>query len=163
MAKKSHTQPVAYDVSAGKRYAAIPKAITDCANYRKLTTDAKALLLDSASLFNGKNNGDISLAIKLMEPLGWNKRRLMRARRELEYYGFITIARQGGSHKPTLYALAWINIHHCCGKLEVPSTKAPACTYLEEKSKYVPPGRKPSIQPETMRILNTVEIPEWAA
>lgn len=161
MAKKKYIEKRVYDVSAGKRYANIPKAVTDCPNYRKLSCEAKALLLDAASLLNGVNNGDISLTHTVLRDFGWNsKRKLFSARHELEHYGFINMSRQGGSHVATLYSLAWWNIHHCKGKLQVPSTNTPACTYLVEKPIYPKPNRKQSIQPDTVKVLRTGELSE---
>lgn len=159
MAKKRYSEKRVYDESAGRKYANIPKAVTGCANYRKLSCEAKALLLDAASLLNGVNNGDISLTYSVMRELGWSKRKLFLARAELEYYRFINISRQGGSHTPTLYSLAWWNIHHCKGKLHVASTSEPQRTYLEEKHVYQKPNRKKTIQPDTAKMLKTGEIP----
>ncbi len=162
MAKKKTYVKTVYDQSAGKQYANIPKAVTACANYAKLTHEGKSLLLDATSLFNGKNNGDISLTYKMMHPKGWSKRKLEHARKELEHYRFITTSRQGGRNTATLYALAWINIHPCNGKLQVPATLEPAKTYLTECEKWVKPKAKKANQspwsPSIMRLVSTGEV-----
>lgn len=159
MARKSkYGEPRNYDQSAGRQHANIPKSVTDCANYRKLSCEAKALMLDAASFLTGVNNGGISLTYTRMRELGWSKRKLFRARHELEYFRFINISRQGGSHSPTLYSLAWWNVHHCKGKLDVPATNEPQRTYLKEKPLFNPKKVANSIQPETVKILRTGEI-----
>ena len=164
MAGKKYNEPVVYDQSAGKQHSSIPKAVTSCANYAKLTNDGKALIQDAGTQFNGQNNGNISLTYTLMHPMGWsNKRTLFNARHELEYYGFINMSRQGGRHSPTLYSLAWINIHRCGGKLQVPATTSPAKTYLIEREKWTKPKRRGKWSPETLRLVATGEVPKNAA
>ena len=153
----------AYDQSAGKQYSNIPKAVTACANYFKLTHEGKSLLLDAASLFNGKNNGDISLTYKMMHPKGWSKRKLEHARHELEHYRFINISRQGGRNIATLYSLAWINIHPCGDKLQVPSTSDPARTYLIEREKWRKPKSKSTWSPADLCLVSTGEVANHAS
>lgn len=166
MAKKKPFVKTVYDQSAGKQYANIPKSVTASANYAKLTHEGKSLLLDAASLFNGKNNGDISLTHSLLHPKGWSKRKLFHARHELEHYRFINISRQGGRHSATLYSLAWFNIHPCNGKLQVPATSDPARTYLDEREKWVKPkansGKKTPWSPSVLHLVSTGEVSNHA-
>ena len=159
MSSRKRGSSVIYDRTGGNQYLQIPVAVTSCANYRKLTYQGKALLMDAGTLFTGKNNGDISLAYKIMHPLGWSNGVLIRARQELEYYRFINISRQGGRNMPTLYSLAWININYCGGKLQVQPTSEPARTYLEDLLK-LERKKRPTMQSETIRLLTTGEIPE---
>ena len=168
MAKKSgrqsyHNEPVNYSDTV-KGYDRMPRDVTSCANYKKLSYPGRALLHQAATLFTGQNNGDICLAFSLMEPLGWKKDALHRARNELLHYDFLLMTKRGINRKPDLYALAWINIHHCNGKHNEQRTKEAAATYLEEKPKYIPrrKQKQPTIQPETVRMLVTGEMPPHA-
>ena len=155
-----HQEPVNYSDTV-KGFDKMPRDVTLCANYKKLSYPGKALLHDAATLFTGQNNGNICLAYSLMEPLGWKKDALHRARHELLYYGFLIMTKRGINRNPDLYALAWINIHHCNGKHNEYRTKEPAATYLEEKPKYTPrkKQKQPTIHPETVRVMTTGEIP----
>lgn len=75
-------------------------------NFLKLSNRAKALLLDLASFYNGFNNGDITPAMTMMKPRGWksNANKTL-AFRELVYYGFVMVTRQGCKGICTLIAL----------------------------------------------------------
>ena len=62
-----------------------------------------------------------------MRKRGWKSRQTVeRALKELLDAGLIEKARQGGLYWPNLYALGWIAIDECGGKLEVlPTAVAP--------------------------------------
>ena len=58
-----------------------------------------------------------------MSARGWkSKDTLYRARDELIENGMILLARQGGKHQCSLYAVTWKPIDECGGKLDVPAT-----------------------------------------
>lgn len=157
-----HNEPVNYSDTV-KGHGSMPRDVTSCANYKKLSYPGRALIQDASTLFKGQNNGNICLAHSLLEPLGWGKYALLHARRELLYYGFLLMTKRGTNRKPDLYALAWINIHSCSGKHDAGRTTEPLAEYLLEKPLYSPPKRKrPTIQPETVRVLTTGEVPEWS-
>ena len=153
-----HNEPVNYSATV-KGYDKMPRDVTSCANYRKLTYPGRALLHDAATLFTGQNNGNICLAHSLLEPMGWGKRALLRARRELSYYRFIIMTKRGTNRKPDLFALAWVNIHLCNGNHSAQHTQEPAAGYLDERRTYAP-GKPPTIQADTVRVMTTGEIPE---
>lgn len=156
-----HNEPVT--LSEPRNFDRMPRDVTSCANYKKLTHAGKALLLDALTLFTGQNNGDICLAHSLMKLRSWRcKSTLLRARRELMYYEFIVMTKRGINRKPDLFALAWINIHSCNGKHSAGRTTEPATRYMEERSMYAPRKKKrpPTIQKETVRVMTTGEIPE---
>lgn len=168
MAKKKsgrqsyHNEPVNYSDTV-KGYDKMPRDVTSCANYTKLTYTGRALLHQAATFFVGQNNGDICLASSLMKPLGWKDDALHRARHELLYYGFLIMTKRGVNRKPDLFALAWINIHSCNGKHDIGRTQEPSANYLIEKPKYSPRKKKRlNIQPETANVLTTGEIPSHA-
>ncbi len=108
-------------------YFALPHAVLASPAYRSLPGSAVKLLCDMGGQFRGYNNGDLSAAWRIMQPLGWRSRdTLARARRKLVEAGMIELTRQGGLHCCSLYALTWLAIDECGGKLEVPATRVPS-------------------------------------
>lgn len=92
-------------------------------NFATLSPHATKLLIDMVSQYNGKNNGDLCMAWTFMEPRGWrSKSTLYRARDELIERGWIKVARQGGKHLASLYAITWLPIDECNGKLDIGET-----------------------------------------
>ena len=138
--KKKYAEPRNYSCGT---YTTIPNKVIDCANYKKLSTDAKALLLEAGRMFTGQNNGDISLELVKMSPRGWTQRRLFRARHELEYYRFLIVTRRGGNRIVRLYALSWINVHKCRGKHHMEPTEYPGEEYLAEQPVWTREKTKP--------------------
>ena len=85
------------------------------------------LLVDIASQFNGKNNGDLTAAYSVMRERGWNSTgTLNKARKALLDAGLIQETRSGGRHRCTLYAVTWRGINECKSKLDVKPTIAPS-------------------------------------
>ena len=62
-----------------------------------------------ASAYNGRNNGDLAAAWKLMQPRGWNSETtLHKAKKELIAAGFIIEMRKGKRpNSCSLFALTW--------------------------------------------------------
>ena len=116
--------------SKGRRdkrsFIQIPHVILKCDAYAKLGAGAVKLLLDLFGQFKGYNNGDFAMAWSMMSLCGWHsKDTLYRARDQLIENGFIVQTRQGGKHQCSLYAVTWLAIDECSGKLDCQSTKAP--------------------------------------
>lgn len=87
-----------------------------------LSHKAAHLLDNLAAQFNGKNNGDLSAAPKIMKLFGWKSRgSIDEALTENLAYGFIQQTRQGGRNQCSLYAITWQPIDECGGKLDVKS------------------------------------------
>lgn len=108
---------------SGKRYFPKYHDVQKSPAYRSLTLSARAVLDDLCLQLNGKNNGDLALAMRLMKPLGWTSHNtLTRAAKELKDKGFLTLTRQGGRGIPNLFAITWAPINDCGGKLEVMPT-----------------------------------------
>jgi hypothetical protein len=108
-------------------FFALPHAVMASPAFRSLSAHAVKLLCDLGGQYRGANNGDLSAAWRIMEPLGWRSRdTLARALRELRGAGLIEMARQGGLHRCSLYALTWLAIDECNGKLDVPATRVPS-------------------------------------
>jgi hypothetical protein len=98
----------------------LPAALLNCTKFRALSPSGVKLLIDMGSQYNGKNNGDLSAAWKIMQPKGWNSEAtLHKAKKELLAAGFISETRKG--RRPnlcSLYGITWqpLNPHP---KLEV--------------------------------------------
>ena len=94
-------------------------AIFDHPDYLSLPFTARALLWDLSRQYNGKNNGDLSLAPKIMEKWGWNKSTIMRHSKSLIasnwiFHAGVKKARNGFTN---LYGLTWLDVNDCKGKL----------------------------------------------
>ncbi len=114
--------------SKGRRdkgpFLALPHAVLDSPNYLSLSVHARSLLVDLSRQYNGNNNGDLCAAWKLMEPRGLKSRdTLWKALKELRHYGLIELTRQGGLNRPSLYAVTWLAVDDCGGKLDVAPTR----------------------------------------
>jgi hypothetical protein len=80
--------------------------------FLKLSPYAVKLLVDVAAQYRGDNNGDLSLAWKVMKPRGWrSEATLHKAKRELLEAGFLYETRKG--QRPnlcSLFALTWFSL-----------------------------------------------------
>ena len=129
----------------GGNFARLPYTLMDHLNYINLSPQGRMLLLDlMRQLRYGKggviNNGDLCATFSMMKGRGWkSKDTLHTATLELLHYGFIVISRQGErlrNDKPTLYALTFIGVNECGGKLGIPSSQAPLGCWRQEREKY---------------------------
>lgn len=93
----------------------------------KLSPYACKLLLDFASQWQFGRNGDASAAFeKILRARGWrSKTTLHNALAELRDSGLIVQTRQGSLHKCSLYALGWLAVDECGGKLDMQPTTGP--------------------------------------
>lgn len=95
---------------------------TECGqhwNFRARSVHAKALLFELLSQYNGRNNGDLCCAWGLVKDRGLGSRRTVQAaEKELERSGWSYRTRQGGRNQANLYALTFIDIDECNGKLD---------------------------------------------
>ncbi len=118
-------------------FAALPHRIMESSNYIRLSSHAIRLLMEILKQYNGHNNGDLCVTWKWMHDRGFRSpSTLDRSIKELAHYGLIMLTRQGGRHKPNLYALTWQAIDECKGKLEVSATRQPPGQWKEEKSDF---------------------------
>lgn len=109
-------------------FLALPHNLIGGEEWAGLSALAVKLLIDLSRQYNGKNNGDLTIAWSVMERRGWvSKQSLYRARDELLEKGFIILTRRGGRNSPNLYAITWQPIDECGGKLDIsPTVTAPA-------------------------------------
>ena len=129
----------------GHSFAAKPHNIfrADCKN--KIPAPASILshmathLLDNLiAQFDGKNNGDLSAAPKIMELYGWHSQgSIHKALTELLALGFIEQTRQGGKNQCSLYAVTWLAIDDCNGKLDIEPTNVASNLWKPENSEKI--------------------------
>ena len=107
-------------------FSALPFAVSASQRYIDLSSLAKVLFHDLHFQFRGNNNGDLCAAWGVMKPRGWKSQTsLLKARAELLRSGFIVITRMGSKRRPHLYALTFLAIDECGGKLDCAPTKVP--------------------------------------
>jgi hypothetical protein len=100
--------------------------LLDSPRYINLSHPAKSLLIDIVRQYNGRNNGDLCVTLNVMKKRGWNSNSVMRrALNGLRAAELVLLTRQGSINKCSLYALSWLAIDECGGKLEVASTRTP--------------------------------------
>ncbi len=105
-------------------FVAMPHRVLECESYTKLSAKGVKLLVDLFAQFRGNNNGDLGMAWTVMVKRGWRSRdTLNKASKELIQNGFIVRTRQGGRHQCNLYAITWLAIDECGGKLDCAPTK----------------------------------------
>lgn len=87
----------------------LPHRLLRHPKYYDLSPSAVKLLVDLGSQYKGGNNGDLTLAWKIMQPKGWHSEwTLNRAKKELLAAGFITETRKGRlPNVCSLYAINW--------------------------------------------------------
>ncbi len=100
-----------------------------------------AHMLDNlVAQYNGNNNGDLTAAPKIMKLYGWTSQGSVHsAITELLATGFIEQTRQGGRNKCSLYALTWMAIDECGGKLDVSATRVPSNLWKPENKTKIDP------------------------
>ncbi|HBA67165.1 MAG TPA: hypothetical protein DCZ48_13495 [Methylococcaceae bacterium] len=121
-----------------------------------LSHKAAHLLDNLIAQYNGSNNGDLSVAPKIMKLYGWTSQgSIHSALTELLAHGFIEQTRQGGRNKCSLFAVTWLAIDDCGGKLDVAPTKVPSNLWKPENKDKIDPRfsksrdtQKPKQQPK---------------
>lgn len=102
------------------------------AAYRDLRPVARALIVEMARIYNGRNNGEIGLGERQAAAmLGMADRAAVRrALTELQAHGFITLTKAGGfnqkdrsARRATEWRLEWLPTGGKLGQLETPPTK----------------------------------------
>ena len=127
------------------QFVALPHVVLESPSYLNIGSSAKALLIDLAHQYNGRNNGDLTAAFGHMKKRGWrSKQTLAKALRELIAAELVLKTRQGKFQNPNaccdLYALTWQSIDECPGKnLEVNPTMTPPRKFSLEASKMTSP------------------------
>jgi len=98
-----------YDVSG---FLSLPRRLLLSSDFAALSSTAKALLLDIAARFTGKNNGSITVPFVAMQERGWRSTAtVQKGLKQLIAAGFLKVTRKGGSHRCTTYRLPWLQNH----------------------------------------------------
>ena len=111
-----------YSKSKGRnskgRFIAIPHSVLDHPDYIRLKGGAIKLLNELVRQYNGKNNGNLTVAYSVLKGRGFNsKDTITKGKNELLEAGLIVLTREGFFSNPgakcALYALAWQAIDEC--------------------------------------------------
>ena len=123
-----------------KSYYLIPRVVHRSADFRKLSPYALKLLVSVIYQFNGFNNGDLTVAWTVMSKLHGFKSEatLDRCKKELLAANLIYLTRQGGLGRCSLYALTWMPIDDCNGKLDCRPTTRPIRTEWHQEKLTTP-------------------------
>jgi len=118
----------------------MPRKVHRSADFRHLSSHAKSLLISLIYQFYGNNNGNLTAAWTVMRdehgfrsPTTVNK-----ARKELLAANLIKQTRQGGLGKCSLYAVTWLKINPCDGKLDIQPTTLPPRTDWHQQIRTEP-------------------------
>lgn len=97
-------------------FVAVPRDVFASKDYKGLSVEAKALLLEVMAQYRGDNNGDLTPSFYVVgETLGWGKPRHAKAVAELRGTRLIQVTREGkrGSSGITeLWALSWFGLDY---------------------------------------------------
>ena len=111
-------------------FVQLPHHILESNEFAELSNPAVRALLCLFGQYRGSNNGDFTAAWSVMQKRGWkSKGTLYRAIDDLLENGWILKTRQGGKNRCSLYAVTWLPIHECGGKLDVSVSKTPLGTW----------------------------------
>jgi hypothetical protein len=137
------------------QFLPLPHSLLHHPNYAKLSPKAVKLLIDIGGQFNGINNGDLVTTYSYLSKRGWNSNdQITKAKKELLQGGWIVETRKGSRNKvASLYALTWLKINDCKGKLDRSVTNSPLAWWSlgynpEEK---LHSDHRPAVQTEPHR------------
>ena len=110
-----------------KSFYWIPRRVHQSADFRQLSGNAVKLLCSLAYQFTGNNNGDMTATWSVMHRQHGFKSpsTLHNVRNELLAANLLYVTRQGGRGQCSLYALTWMPIDDCHGKLDCKPTTLP--------------------------------------
>lgn len=120
----------------GGAFVAIPLSVLNSQAYIDANPYARTLLFDLITQYRGNNNGDLCAAWRLMRPRGWRSPvTLNKAKQVLLELGLIVETRKGARpNKASLYALTWLALDDCNGKLDITTKAFPRGAYLRRNS-----------------------------
>ncbi|MBL8310451.1 MAG: hypothetical protein JNL19_08525 [Burkholderiales bacterium] len=131
----------------------VPISVLDGRAYLDCSPHARMLFFDMLTQYRGANNGDLSIAWKLMKPRGWrSEATLHKAKRELIEAGLIVETRMGARpNRCSLYALTCFRLDES-PKLEMTSKSFPFGAY-----KLKDPTTATPLDPETIKARTLVK------
>lgn len=109
-----------------ERFVGIPISLWNHPDFFVLSGRAMKLLIDVAGQYNGRNNGDLCITMKVMRGRAWTSSdQLYKARNELIDRDLIRLSRQGGRNLCSLYAVTWQGVDECRGKHDLRTSDTP--------------------------------------
>lgn len=97
-------------------FVAVPRDVFASKDYKGLSVEAKALLLEVMAQYRGDNNGDLTPSFYVVgKALGWGRTRHVKAVTELRATRLIQVtaeARLGSDGEPELWALSWFGFDY---------------------------------------------------
>jgi hypothetical protein len=137
----------------GKGFSMLIHEYFTSAEYAELSPRAVKALVDVYTQFRGNNNGDLAASWSVMKPRGWtSKDQLGKAIAELLDRGWLEATRMGGfdggKHRPRLYAVTWLGIDYCSGKLDVPANPVPSMAWRRRQKAEVLPRSTGRLDPQ---------------
>jgi hypothetical protein len=96
----------------------ISSLVLNSAAYRDLSFSARSMLIEVVNYFNGRNNGSIFMAGKILVSRGFSKNTSTKALKELRSHGFLYMTRRGGniSGGCSWFAITWLPINKVDGQ-----------------------------------------------
>lgn len=92
----------------GPSFLMLPHFLIQSNEWRALSGSAIKFLIELASAYDGKNNGDLSFSRKEVKARGWKSNgTLGRAIEEAIEAGFCVVTRHGSRNVCSLYAITW--------------------------------------------------------
>jgi len=90
----------------------ISSVILNSDAYKDLSFSARSMLIEMVHFHNGRNNGSIFIAKKVLAARGFSKNTATKALKELLIHGFIYMTKRGGNIKGgcSYFALTWETI-----------------------------------------------------
>ena len=135
MSRRSERHRKAKGRASSGSFVSLPHSVLKHPAFATLTPRGTKLLIDLATQYRGKNNGDLSMPLSQMRSRGWNSSdQLQKAKNELIERGFIVVSRQGGRNKCSLYAITWQPIDDCKGKLDIGASNKPLNLWKDWKA-----------------------------
>ncbi|MFA5901400.1 MAG: hypothetical protein WC829_20040 [Hyphomicrobium sp.] len=131
------------EVDGGSAFI-IPVTLLRHPNFTRLSANACKLVLDLGRQYSGFNNGYLSAAVSILEPLGWRSEATIReAVAECIHYGLIQKTRQGGRNRCNLFALTWWKVQEKDGRpLDVRATLQASHDWKETRPAFAKQTRK---------------------
>lgn len=124
----------------------LPHYVIRSPEWRALSGNAVKFIVELASAYNQRNNGDLALTRRQALQRGWKSSHTRdRAAQEAIEAGFALLTRQGGRHACNLYAITWEPINdvgkgtmfapeQVASKLwQIKNPKGYNCSNLEQK------------------------------
>lgn len=96
----------------------ISSVVLNSAAYRDLSFSARSMLIEVVNYFNGRNNGSIFIASKILSARGFSKNTATKALKELRSHGFLFMTKRGGSIAGgcSWFAITWLPINRVDGQ-----------------------------------------------